>query len=228
MAMTRASRNVGLRDRGDASTGALNAPRSNPQPVAADTYLPSNMSPYGRAAAGVYPPSNLDPIPSSTPSGPRPPRRLKASVTAAAARAPSRAMSRRPRLTNRAAGSCRRLCLPLVQAASGASCPAPSSPPSSPAQQLQLPQQLLLARRSRTPSPPSPRPTRTRQTATARRWGRSISRGSWAGCSAAGAGSPASASTPASARGCRWRGARRRQAAPDMSGIAFDQNGNPV
>ena len=223
MAMTRASRNVGLR-------------------TIYDPWNPPDAKPTAPYQGGVQTPmdGSRSILPATNPeaAGPRPTtrcprsarqRRLRVSAMAAAARARSRATSRRPRLTNRAAGSCRRLCLPPVQAASGASCPAPSSPPSSPARQLQLPQQLLLARRSRTPSPPSPRPTRTRRIATARRWGRSILAGSWAGSLVEGARPPSPRLHPRRRAGPSLEGARGGgNAPPDMSGITFDQNGNPI
>lgn len=62
--VTHASRNVGLRTRGNASTGAYKrSPLEPSQGLPPDTYLPSNMSPYSGLPPASYPPSNLDPDP---------------------------------------------------------------------------------------------------------------------------------------------------------------------
>ena len=72
--VTHASRNVGLRTRGNASTGAYKrSPLEPSQVLPPDTYLPSNMSPYSGLPPASYPPSNLDPDPIVNTVRPEPP-----------------------------------------------------------------------------------------------------------------------------------------------------------
>ena len=232
MAMTRASRNVGLRTRGDASTGAYTTP-SPIEPSSGlppNTYLPSNMSPYAGLPPAYYPPSKLYPVPvvnTVRPEAPAPaqgfgygggsPTAIESNVPPPPAYEPGGGIMPTPLPPSRPSG--------LGGVLSSAVQPAAASIPRSSDSSRSS---SCWPRRSRTPSPPSPRRIRVQTTgsATGGRWGRSISRGSWAGCSAVGAlrRQPAPPPPPAAVSGARAGG----RVAPDMTGISFDANGNPV
>ena len=227
MAMTRASRNVGLRARGDASTGAYKrSPLEPSSGLPPDTYLPSNMSPYAGLPPAYYPPSNLDPDPvvnTVRPEAPAPaqgfgygggsPTAIESNVPPPPAYEPGGGIMPTPLPPSRPSGLGGVLSSAVQPAVvSRAAAPAPAAAPAGP------PQSNAFT----TITAPNSNPTDRNRP----QMGALNLSGLLGGLFGGGgpAPQPAPPPPPAAVSGARAGG----RVAPDMTGISFDANGNPV
>ena len=226
MATTRASRNVGLRNRGSSSIGAYK-PTDNlaadnpsmlfpPDPYGRDPVNPSGYEPGGSGPAPYDPLSSI-----RAPSAPvqgfgyggGSPTAIESNVPPPPAYEPGGGIMPTPLPPPRPAGLGTVLSKAVVPAAAA---PARAAPAVAPAAPAAAPQSSMFTGIDRQNSGPNDR---------FRGGGTALNlSGLLGGLFGGGGAAPSPAPPPPPARGTVSAG---RQA-PDMSGITFDQNGNPV